>query len=46
MSRKDTLDEHKRRPDENLKIKCGKAHFREFDDVRYGVAVTVGDIIK
>ena len=29
---------------EKRKIKCGKAHFREFDDIRYEVATSVEDL--
>lgn len=42
---KSTLDEHQRRPEENLKIKCGKAHFNEFEDVEYKVVSSVGELL-
>ncbi|MBI4801198.1 MAG: DEAD/DEAH box helicase family protein [Elusimicrobia bacterium] len=32
---KSTLDQSKQRPHESMKIKCGKAHFREFPEVKY-----------
>jgi type III restriction enzyme len=42
---KSTIDEHERRPDENLKIKCGTAHFKEFEDVEYRVVSSVGELV-
>ncbi len=32
--------------DEQLKIKCGKAHFKELDNVSYKVVKTVGQLIR
>ncbi|PIS47133.1 MAG: DEAD/DEAH box helicase [Elusimicrobia bacterium CG08_land_8_20_14_0_20_51_18] len=32
---KSTLDQAKLRPQEAMKIKCGKAHFKEFPDVKF-----------
>jgi type III restriction enzyme len=32
--------------DEQLKIKCGKAHFNEFDDMEYKVVNKVGQLIE
>ncbi len=32
--------------DEQLKIKCGKAHFNEFDDIEYKVVNKVGQLIN
>ena len=32
--------------DEQLKIKCGKAHFNEFDDLEYKVVNKVGQLIE
>jgi type III restriction enzyme len=42
---KSTTDEHEHRPEENLKIKCGTAHFREFNDVEYKVVSSVGELV-
>jgi type III restriction enzyme len=41
---KSTLDEHQRRPEENLKVRCGRAHFNEFEDVEYKVVSSVGEL--
>jgi type III restriction enzyme len=32
--------------DEQMKIKCGKAHFNEFDDLKYKVVSNVGQLIE
>jgi len=32
--------------DEQMKIKCGKAHFIEFDDLEYKVVNKVGQLIE
>ena len=32
---KSTLDQTKQRPHEAMKIKCGKAHFKEFPEVKF-----------
>lgn len=42
---KSSLDEHERRTEENLKIKCGKAHFREFEDVEYKVVKSISELV-
>ena len=39
------MDLHKLRSDEQLKIKCGKAHFREFDQLEYRVVSKLGDLL-
>lgn len=41
---KSTLDEHQRREEENHKIRCGKAHFEEFENVEYKVVSAVGEL--
>lgn len=41
-----TVDLNKLSPDEQMKIKCGKAHFSEFDDIRYEVVNHVRQLIK
>ena len=40
------VDLHKLSADEQLKIKCGKAHFREFDSLEYKVINKVGQLVK
>lgn len=42
---KSTLDSNKRHPDENLKIKCAKAHFDALDGVNYKVAISVDQVM-
>jgi type III restriction enzyme len=42
---KSTTDIHVLRPDENLKIKCGEAHFSEFEDVEYKVVCSIGELV-
>lgn len=39
------VDVSKLHPDEQLKIKCGKAHFKEFDGLKYDVVSKVGELI-
>lgn len=39
------VDVSKLHPDEQLKIKCGKAHFKEFSGLRYDVVSKVGELI-
>ncbi|MAW94301.1 MULTISPECIES: DEAD/DEAH box helicase family protein [unclassified Leeuwenhoekiella] len=39
------VDLHKLSADEQLKIKCGKAHFNEFDTIEYRVVNKVGQLI-
>ncbi|RXG30691.1 restriction endonuclease [Leeuwenhoekiella marinoflava] len=39
------VDLHKLSADEQLKIKCGKAHFNEFDALEYKVVNKVGQLI-
>ena len=34
------------RPEEQAKIKCGKAHFRQFDDLEYRTVKKVSDLIE
>lgn len=41
---KTTHDSDKRRLEENLKILCGKAHFKALGDVDYRVAVSVAEV--
>ncbi len=41
---KSTLDQYELRKKETLKIKCGKAHFNEFDDVEYKQVTKVVDL--
>lgn len=38
------VDLYKLSPDEQLKIKCGKAHFEEFEDLEYRVVSKVGQL--
>jgi len=40
------VDLHKLSADEQLKIKCGKAHFEEIDTVEYRVVKNVGQLIE
>ncbi len=40
------VDVSKLHPDEQLKIKCGEAHFKEFDGLKYDVVSKVGELIK
>ncbi|RCW31940.1 DEAD/DEAH box helicase family protein [Marinilabilia salmonicolor] len=42
----DDVDLSKLRPEEQLKIKCGKAHFSEFDDLEYKVVSKVGKLVE
>lgn len=42
---KTTHESDKRRLEENLKIKCGKAHFKALDDVDYCVATSVDEVL-
>lgn len=39
------VDLHKLSADEQLKIKCGKAHFREFETLEYKIVNKVGQLI-
>ena len=39
------VDLSKLHPDEQLKIKCGKAHFNEFANLEYDVVSRVGELI-
>ena len=39
------VDISKLHPDEQMKIKCGKAHFKEFDGLKYDVVSKVGELI-
>ncbi|WP_423818647.1 hypothetical protein V5739_13825 [Salinimicrobium sp. TIG7-5_MAKvit] len=39
------VDLHKLSADEQLKIKCGKAHFSEFGTLEYRVVNKVGQLI-
>jgi type III restriction enzyme len=41
---KNTTDSQKLRPDEWAKIRCGKAHFKEFDEVEFQHVVNVSDL--
>jgi type III restriction enzyme len=43
---KSTHDSDKRRRDENLKIRCGEAHFRLLDNVDYRVATSVAEVLE
>lgn len=42
---KSTHDSDKRRLEENLKIKCARAHFGALDGVSYKVATSVGEVL-
>jgi len=42
---KSTHDADKRRRDENLKIQCGKAHFKILDEVDYRVATSITEVL-
>jgi type III restriction enzyme len=39
------VDVYKLSPDEQMKIKCGKAHFEEFKDLEYRVVSRVGQLV-
>ncbi|HDT15704.1 MAG TPA: DEAD/DEAH box helicase [Firmicutes bacterium] len=41
---KSELDPEKRRPEENDKITCGQAHFKEFEEVEYKVVRNVEEL--
>jgi type III restriction enzyme len=41
---KGTIDMHDLRPDEEMKVKCGQAHFKEFDNVEYRLVKSVSDL--
>lgn len=41
---KDEVEIEKLPPDQQQKIKCGKAHFNEFDDLEYKVVKTVSQL--
>lgn len=41
---KSSLDAKMRRHEENLKIKCGEAHFKEFPDVEYKIAKSISNL--
>ncbi|MDR0820185.1 MAG: DEAD/DEAH box helicase family protein [Endomicrobium sp.] len=43
---KSTLNLDKLRTEEKLKIKCGKAHFKEFTDVRFKTVKSIEDLIS
>lgn len=40
------VDRRKLKLDEQMKIKCGEAHFNEFDDLEYKVVNKVGQLIE
>lgn len=40
------VDLSKLKVDEQLKIKCGKAHFNQIDEVEYKVVSKVGQLIR
>ncbi|MEA1981291.1 MAG: DEAD/DEAH box helicase, partial [candidate division Zixibacteria bacterium] len=40
------VDIKKLSPDEQLKIKCGKAHFKEFEKIEYKIVNKVGQLIE
>ena len=40
------VDVSKLHPDEQLKIKCGKAHFKEFSGLKYNVVNRVGQLVR
>ena len=40
------VDVSKLLPDQQLKIKCGKAHFKEFAGLKYDVVSRVGELLK
>jgi type III restriction enzyme len=42
----DDVDLSKLRSEEQLKIKCGKAHFSEFEDLEYKVVSKVGKLVE
>jgi type III restriction enzyme len=39
------VDVSKLHPDEQMKIKCGRAHFKEFDGLKYDVVSKVGELV-
>jgi len=41
----DKVDLNKLKPTERMKIKCGVAHFKEFDDIEYKVVKRLNDLI-
>jgi type III restriction enzyme len=41
-----SVDLYKLSADEQMKIKCGKAHFNEFDHLEYRVVNKVGQLIN
>lgn len=41
-----TIDLHKLRGEEQMKIECGKAHFKEFEGLEYKVVNKVGQLIE
>jgi type III restriction enzyme len=41
-----TVDIHKLSPSEQLKIKCGEAHFKEFESLTYKVINKVGQLVE
>ncbi|HMW71745.1 MAG TPA: hypothetical protein PKD17_07995, partial [Cellvibrionaceae bacterium] len=43
---KSTHDSDKRRLEENLKILCGQAHFKELNGVVYAVATSVAQVLS
>ncbi|WP_392385533.1 DEAD/DEAH box helicase family protein [Marinomonas primoryensis] len=43
---KTTHDEGKRRKEENLKIKCGEAHFKALGGIDYKVAISVAEVVS
>ncbi|MDO6806491.1 hypothetical protein Q4595_28800, partial [Wenyingzhuangia sp. 1_MG-2023] len=43
---KSTHDADQRRRDENLKIRCGEAHFKILDGVDYQVAINVAEVLE
>ncbi|OGU96032.1 MAG: DEAD/DEAH box helicase [Ignavibacteria bacterium RIFOXYC2_FULL_35_21] len=43
---KSTMNPLQLREEEKLKIKCGKAHFNEFEDVEYKVVSSVGELVS
>jgi type III restriction enzyme len=41
-----SVDLYKLSTEEQMKIKCGKAHFKEFDDLEYRVVNKVGQLMN
>ena len=41
-----SVDIYKLRIEEQQKIKCAEAHFRQFNDVKYRVVNKVGDLVQ